>query len=71
MEKVFIRDDHIKLGQSMKLAGADGSGLDGYGSVPGSQYRQPADQESGILRAAKPESERIGNAGGDCYGRTG
>ena len=28
MEKVFIRDDHIKLGQAMKLAGAVGSGVD-------------------------------------------
>ena len=28
MEKIFIRDDHIKLGQALKLAGAVGSGVD-------------------------------------------
>ena len=28
MEKVIIRDDFIKLGQAMKLAGMVGSGLD-------------------------------------------
>ena len=28
MEKVFIRDDFIKLGQAMKLAGMVGSGVD-------------------------------------------
>ena len=29
MEKVIIRDDFIKLGQAMKLAGMVGSGVDG------------------------------------------
>ena len=29
MEKVIIRDDFIKLGQAMKLAGMVGSGGDG------------------------------------------
>ena len=28
MEKVIIRDDFIKLGQAMKLAGMVGSGVD-------------------------------------------
>ena len=28
MEKVIIRDDFIKLGQAMKLAGMAGSGVD-------------------------------------------
>ena len=28
MEKVFIRDEYIKLGQALKLAGAVGSGVD-------------------------------------------
>ena len=28
MEKVKIRDDHIKLGQALKLAGLVGSGVD-------------------------------------------
>lgn len=28
MEKVIIRDDYIKLGQAMKLAGMVGSGVD-------------------------------------------
>ena len=28
MENIFIRDDHIKLGQALKLAGAVGSGVD-------------------------------------------
>ena len=28
MEKIFIRDDHIKLGQALKLAGAVESGVD-------------------------------------------
>ena len=28
MEKIYIRDDQIKLGQALKLAGAVGSGVD-------------------------------------------
>lgn len=28
MEKVFIRDEYIKLGQALKLAGTVGSGVD-------------------------------------------
>ncbi len=28
MEKIYIRDDFIKLGQALKLAGAVGSGVD-------------------------------------------
>ncbi|MCR5650193.1 MAG: RNA-binding S4 domain-containing protein [Lachnospiraceae bacterium] len=28
MEKIIIKDDHIKLGQALKLAGAAGSGVD-------------------------------------------
>ena len=28
MEKIFIRDEQIKLGQALKLSGAVGSGVD-------------------------------------------
>ena len=28
MEKVFIKDEYIKLGQALKLSGAAGSGVD-------------------------------------------
>ena len=28
MEKIYIRDDHIKLGQALKLSGAVGSGVE-------------------------------------------
>ena len=28
MEEVLIKDDHIKLGQALKLSGAAGSGVD-------------------------------------------
>ena len=35
MEKVIIRDDFIKLGQAMKLAGMVGSGVDAKNADPG------------------------------------
>ena len=28
MEKIYIKDDHIKLGQALKLSGAVGSGVE-------------------------------------------
>ena len=33
MEKVIIRDDFIKLGQAMKLAGMVGSVTGGYNNI--------------------------------------
>lgn len=37
MEKVIIRDDFIKLGQAMKLAGMVGSGVDAKMLIQGGQ----------------------------------
>ena len=39
MEKVKIRDDHIKLGQALKLAGLVGSGVDAKIAVQGGQVK--------------------------------
>lgn len=39
MEKVGIRDDFIKLGQALKLAGLVGSGVDAKFAVQGGQVK--------------------------------
>ena len=45
MEKVIIRDDFIKLGQAMKLAGMVGSGVDAKMLIQDGQVEVNGDVE--------------------------
>ena len=68
MEKVIIRDDFIKLGQAMKLAGMVGSGVDAkmliqdgqvevYGEV---EYQRGKKLHEGDVITFNGESVQIG-----------
>ena len=46
MEKVIIRDDFIKLGQAMKLAGMVGSGVDAKMLIQDGQVEVNGEVES-------------------------
>ena len=68
MEKVIIRDDFIKLGQAMKLAGMVGSGVDakmliqdGQVEVNGKvEYQRGKKLHEGDVITFKGESVQIG-----------
>ena len=68
MEKVIIRDDFIKLGQAMKLAGMVGSGVDakmliqdGQGEVNGEvEYQRGKKLHEGDVITFNGESVQIG-----------
>ena len=68
MEKVIIRDDFIKLGQAMKLAGMVGSGVDakmliqdGQVEVNGEvEYRRGKKLHEGDVITFNGESVQIG-----------
>lgn len=68
MEKVIIRDDFIKLGQAMKLAGMVGSGVDakmliqdGQVEVNGEvEYQRGKKLHEGDVIAFNGESVQIG-----------
>ena len=68
MEKVIIRDDFIKLGQAMKLAGMVGSGVDAkmliqYGQVEVNgevEYQRGKKLHEGDVITFNGESVQIG-----------
>ena len=68
MEKVIIRDDFIKLGQAMKLAGMVGSGVDakmliqdGQVEVNGEvEYQRGKNLHEGDVITFNGESVQIG-----------
>ena len=68
MEKVIIRDDFIKLGQAMKLAGMVGSGVDakmliqdGQVEVNGEvEYQRGKKLHEGDVITCNGESVQIG-----------
>ena len=68
MEKVIIRDDFIKLGQAMKLAGMVGSGVDakmliqdGQVEVNGEvEYQRGKKLHEGDVITFNGESDQIG-----------
>jgi len=68
MEKVIIRDDFIKLGQAMKLAGMVGSGVDakmliqdGQGEGNGEvEYQRGKKLHEGDVITFNGESVQIG-----------
>ena len=68
MEKVIIRDDFIKLGQAMKLAGMVGSGVDAKmliqdGQVEGNgevEYQRGKKLHEGDVITFNGESVQIG-----------
>ena len=68
MEKVIIRDDFIKLGQAMKLAGMVGSGVDakmliqdGQAEVNGEvEYQRGKKLHEGDVITFNGESVQIG-----------
>ena len=68
MEKVIIRDDFIKLGQAMKLAGMVGSGVDakmliqdGQVEVNGEvEYQRGKKLHEGYVITFNGESVQIG-----------
>ena len=68
MEKVIIRDDFIKLGQAMKLAGMVGSGVDakmliqdGQVEVNGEvEYQRGKKHHEGDVITFNGESVQIG-----------
>ena len=68
MEKVIIRDDFIKLGQAMKLAGMVGSGVDAKmliqdGQVEGNgevEYQRGKKLHDGDVITFNGESVQIG-----------
>ena len=68
MEKVIIRDDFIKLGQAMKLAGMVGSGVDakmliqdGQVEVNGKvEYQRGKNLHEGDVITFNGESVQIG-----------
>ena len=63
MEKVIIRDDFIKLGQAMKLAGMVGSGVDAKMLIQDGQVEVNGEVE--YQRGKKLHEERVFRSAND------